>query len=188
MAPVPARTMRLGGLEDADRTQFYSVNTLLERGRAVAAREQARASESEKPAAVEQPAKPGILQQLRQASLVRKASALLLLLLISLLLVKPVFKKKPKPSNASVGTAASSTPRLAPATPSAVPPSTTPPEPVLSLPRGVSPEKAAADAVAAGDFQRAGALYRELSRREPGNAAYREAERILERRRRAQTP
>ena len=33
LAPVPIKTMRLSVLHDADRTQYFSVNTLMERGK-----------------------------------------------------------------------------------------------------------------------------------------------------------
>ena len=186
LAPVPIKTMRLSALQDADRTQYFSVNTLLERGKTVAAREQTRLSETPPPLAQQQPAKPSIWQQIQQASLARKASALLLPLLISMLVLKPVFKK-PKHGSAPVPSAAASVALRSPALPTPKL-AATPPEPPPTLPRGVSLEKAAADSVAAGDFQRAGGLYRELLRREPKNAAYREALRILERRTQAHSP
>jgi hypothetical protein len=63
-----------------------------------------------------------------------------------------------------------------------------PAEPPPALPKGVSLERAATDALSAGDFQRALASYRELSRREPTNAAYREAARLLERRSKVKPP
>ena len=52
----------------------------------------------------------------------------------------------------------------------------------------MSLEKAAADALAAGDFGRALGFYRELARREPAHAAYAHAVTILERRVRVQAP
>jgi hypothetical protein len=193
LAPVPIKTMRLSGLHDADRTQYFSVNTLLERGRTVAAREQANSavgplsparmaevSETPAPMVKAQPPKPSIWQQIQQASLARKASAVLLLLLTSMLVLKPSFKK-PRHGSLPAPSAAASVALPAPALPTPQL-AATPPEPPPTLPRGVSLEKASADSVAAGDFQRAGRLYRELLRREPQNAAYREALRILERR------
>lgn len=184
LAPVPTKTMRLGVIHDADRTEYFSATTLLERGKTVAVREQTTARETPPPVALGQPPKPSIWQQFQQASLARKASAVLLPLLLSMLVLKPVFKKSkhaslPAPSaTVALPSPALPAPKLA----------ATPPEPPLTLPRGVSLEKAAADSVAVGDFQRARGWYRELLRREPQNAAYREALRILERRVQAHSP
>lgn len=197
LAPVPIKTMRLSVLHDADRTQYFSVNTLLERGKTVAAREQvnsavgpppslariAEVSETPPPMVKMQPPTPSIWQQVQQASWARKASAVLLPLLISMLVLRPVLKK-PKHGSLPAPSAAASVALPSPAFPTPQL-AATPPEPPPTLPRGVSLEKAAADSVAAGDFQRASGLYRELLRREPQNAAYREALRILERRARA---
>lgn len=206
LSPVPVKTMRLSGLTDEDRTQFFSTGALVERGKAVNVREQARleyergmaakaADEAARAAAtpVAPPpldasaslaSKMGIWSQIRDASLARKASALLLPLLIVLLLFKPVFKQ-PKPADSPVPAAATvATPTVLPDPPKlAVSPAQPP-----TLPRGVTLEKAAVDAVAAGDFTRALALYRELGRRDPARRAYQDALSILERRARAQAP
>jgi hypothetical protein len=186
LAPVPTKTVRLGVIHDADRTQYFSANTLLERGKTVAMREQTHARETPPPIANGQPPKPSLWQQFQQASLARKASAVLLPLLLSMLVLKPVFKK-PKHASLPAPSAAATVGLPSPALPTPKL-AATPPEPPPTLPRGVSLEKAAADSVAVGDFQRARGWYRELLRREPQNAAYREALRILERRVQAHSP
>jgi hypothetical protein len=192
MAPVPAKAVRLSELEDADRTAYFSVTALMERGKAVAARSETLAAES---LVVTEPppppaAAPGFIQQLREASLARKATLVVLPLLLGLLALDPSFGKPaaavlpPRPSATQPPArpqhvAESDVPaRLAP----------TPAEPPPALPKGVALERAASDALAGGDFQRALGSYRELSRREPGNVAYREAARILERRTREKQP
>lgn len=189
MAPVPVRPTRLE-LDESDRTQYFSVTALVERGKAVAA----RAEEPAPPAAATErpqmtsvpaptlPVKSGILQQIREASFARKASAAMLPLLIGLLLLKPVFKKSEAsstPASAATTTALTTPKAVVAPEPKLAP---TPAEPPPTLPKGTSLERAAADAIAAGDYERALGLYRELSRRQPANAAYREAARILERR------
>ncbi len=214
LAPVPVKTMRLSGLDDNDRTQFFSAGVLVERGKVVAAREQERAALEQARAAAaaaamaaaarpptpdhqSEPSKPGLVQQLRQASFARKATILLLPILLVLLLLKPVFKKPMQVAATAPGASAqalaiASLPVNPPAAnapaAAAVALAATPPEPPPTLPRGVSLEKAAVDAVEAGDFGRALALYRELARREPQRAAYADAVKILERRVRAQAP
>jgi hypothetical protein len=202
LAPVPAKPTRLSGLDENDRTQFFSVGALLDRGKAEAAREQVRvareqvravmaaaAAASAVPHASHEPRKParaGILRQIREASFARKASALLLPLLIVLLSFKPVFKKPKQGAVRAPLAVVVTSPQ--PDAPPQLKLATTPAAPPPTLPRGVSLEKAAADAVAAGDFMRAVALYRELSRREPARAAYTDALAILERRVRAKAP
>jgi hypothetical protein len=119
-------------------------------------------------------------------------------MLILLLLFKPAPKESRREASA---TAAHSSQALAiGALPLSVPApaaselragvvsSATPPQPAPTLPRGVSLEKAAADALAVGDFGRALGLYRELARREPTHAAYAHAVTILERRMRIPAP
>lgn len=193
LAPVPVKTTRLNGF-DHDSTQFFDVSRLLARGKAIAARAPQPHAGPTAPSAEQPlpalPVEPSILQQFREASLARKASAIMLPLLIALLLFKPVFKK-PKPASAN---------EPAPSAPAAVRAPTvvapeparvlapTAPEPPPSLPRGVTLEKGAVDAVAGGDFGRALTLYRELCRRSPNNAAYREAVQVLERRLRGRGP
>jgi hypothetical protein len=195
LVPVPVKPVRLSGLDENDRTQYFSVGALLERGKAVAAREQERGLHEPATPPAEPlpgvPLEPGLLQQIRQASFARKASALLLPMLILLLVVKPVFKKPKHAAAPAAATSAASLPSASASAPApAVEPklAATPAQPPPAVPRGVSLEKAAVDAVAAGDFTRALALYRELSRREPQRAAYKDAALVLERRVRAQTP
>jgi hypothetical protein len=200
LAPVPVKTTRLNGF-DFDRTHFFDVSTLLERGKAIAARAQASEharAEATAPSAEQPlpalPVRPSIWRQFREASLARQASAIMLPLLIGLLLVKPVFKKPEPPSAGQPVPSALS----AVHTPNVLAPAPEPePEPVLaptaaepppSLPRGVTLEKAAVDAVAGGDFGRALTLYRELAGRSPNNAAYHQAVVVLERRQRAPAP
>lgn len=192
MAPVPAKAVRLSELEDADRTAYFSVTALMERGKAVAARSETLAAES---LVVTEPppppaAAPGFIQQLREASLARKATLVVLPLLLGLLALEPSFGK---PAAAVLPPGPSAT--QAPARPQHVAQpdlrarvAPTPAEPPPALPKGVTLERAASDALAGGDFQRALGSYRELSRREPGNVAYREAARILERRTREKQP
>ena len=203
LSPVPVKTMRLSGLSDPDCTQFFATGALVERGKAVSLREQARleyergmaaraadeaaaraAAVAPGPSVAPVPSKPGPWQQFRGASWPRKASALLLPLLIALLVLKPVFKKPvPLTAPASAPVAASSAPLAAElAVPSAPKLAPTPAQPPPTLARGVTLEKAAVDAIAAGDFTRALTLYRELSRREPGRQVYQDALSILERR------
>lgn len=197
MAPVPAKTLRLSELDETDRTAYFSVTALMERGKAVAARSEPPpeplATESPPVAHVSPSApptpKPSALQQLRDASLPRKATLVVLPLLIGLLALNPVFKKPtaaaaPEPSVSHAPVRPQRVAESEPATRIAP----TPAEPPPVLPKGVTLERAASDALAGGDFQRALGFYRELSRREPGSAAYREAARILERRLREKQP
>jgi len=196
MAPVPVKPTRLD-LDESDRTQYFSITALVERGKAVASRALppvAPAPSTERPHVTTLPPepgpkKPGILQQIREASFPRKASAVMLPLLIGLLLFKPL-KKNPSPSAADTAetTTAMTTPKAVAAPEPEPQLAATPAEPPPTLPKGMSLERAAADAIAAGDFGRALALYRELSRRQPDNAAYREAARILERRAKDKLP
>lgn len=193
LAPVPVKTMRLSGVSDSDRTAFFHVSTLLERGKALATRSQqqpppAPPGEQLTPAL---PTKPGIRQQIREASFARKASAVMLPLVAGMLLLKPVFKEPKSESPPASAPASASSPAVAAPEPAASPQislAATPPQPPPALPRGVSLEKAAVDAVAGGDFQRALTHYQELYRRSPDNAAYRQAQQILERRVRGQAP
>ena len=197
LAPVPVKTMRLSGLSDSDRTHFFHVSTLLERGKALAARDQQQLPPAPAPEAVvdepiERFVKVSLWQRVRDASFARKASAVVLPFVAGMLLLEPILKK-PEPPSAPPPAAQSAAPPLAaaalPAEPepaTALP--TTAPEVPLTLPRGVSLEKAAVDAVAGGDFQRALTLYRELYRRSPSDAAYQQAVKILERRLRVQAP
>lgn len=207
MAPVPAKTLRLSELDESDRTAYFSVTALMERGKAVAARSEPAAAPSQSelppaPLATEPPhvtsvspeatpnSKPSILQQLRDASLPRKASLVMLPLLIGLLALNPVFKNQPdaagvpEPSASPAPvvplhvTESAPLPLLAP----------TPAQPPPALPKGVTLERAASDALAAGDFPRALGFYRQLSRERPQNAAFNEAVRVLERRVREQQP
>ncbi|MDF3066781.1 MAG: hypothetical protein K0R38_2382 [Polyangiaceae bacterium] len=197
MAPVPAKTLRLSELDESDRTAYFSVTALMERGKAVAARTQPPPPIAEPARLASEPplaapvttsappqAKPSILEQLRDASMARKATLVIMPLLIGFIAMNPVFEAEmtggasPQPSASHapalpqhVGESDAQT-RLAP----------TPAEPPPVLPKGVTLERAAADAIAGGDFQRALGFYRELSRRSPENASYREAARILERR------
>lgn len=213
MAPVPAKTLRLSELDEKDRTAYFSVTALMERGKAVAARSEPPLPVAPPPAAHLPPAPPvesrqtpgldeevslplerGVLQQLREASPARKATLVVLPLLIGLLALKPVFKKddaaagvSPAPS-AAASHAPMSSQHVAESeqAPAAVAP--TPAEPPAPLPKGVTLERAASDALAGGDFARALGFYRQLSRQNPEKAAYKEATRILERRQREKQP
>lgn len=200
LAPVPVKTMRLSGVSDNDRTAFFHVSTLLERGKALATRSQQQHHQPPSAATAapgEQltptlPSKAGIRQQIREASFARKASAVMLPLIAGMLLLKPLFKEsKAERAPASSALSAASPPAALAPEPAAIPQvslAATPAQPPPALPRGVSLEKAAVDAVAGGDFERALAHYRELHRRSPDNAAYRQAVQILERRLRGQAP
>lgn len=211
MATVPAKTLRLSELEESDRTAYFSVTALLERGKAVAARSEPPAAAappevSAPPVPAERPQvtylapdtslpkKPGPWQQLREASLAKKAIVVMLPLLMGVLVLEPA-AKKPRPAAGTSAAAAADGSPHAPVVPREVTAedaprllATTPAEPPPALPKGVSLERAATDALSAGDFPRALGLYRELSKREPNNAAYREATRILERRAKEKLP
>ncbi|RYZ05481.1 MAG: hypothetical protein EOO73_19720 [Myxococcales bacterium] len=208
MAPMPVKTLRLSELDESDRTAYFSVTALMERGKAVAARVYSPAtppaaagappapeapSAADEPPIAPLPLKPSVVQQFREASLPRKATVVMLPLLIGMLLLKPVFKK---PSEVEGVPAATGTTQealvpqhVAEPEPTRAPLlAATPAEPPPVLPKGLSLERAASDALAAGDFERALGLYRELSRRQPQSAAYGEAVHILERRLRERQP
>jgi predicted component of type VI protein secretion system len=188
---VPAKPALLHELAESDSTSYFSATDLLERGKALSA----QASEPSPAPAQEvlpseleaAPQRTGWLAQFRRASLVRKALAVLLPLLCVVLLAKPVLEKS-RHRSASQPSASVAAPS-APAQPTLTSPQPSASVAPLALPRGVTAAHAAADSVATGDFSRAATLYRELSRREPANLAYREAARILsERGAQAQTP
>jgi hypothetical protein len=191
LAPVPVKTVRLSALNDHDRTQFFHADSLVERGKAVAARDdqerQARLSAAAPADTTPPSTKPSLLQRAWGASFPRKASALMVVLLVAMFALKPVLQKQAAATPAPATGATQVPAQHALATP---PPqlAATPPEPPPVLPRGTTLEKAAVDAVAAGDFRRALSFYRELARRNPNATAYHEAERILEQRVRAQAP
>ncbi len=208
MAPVPAKTARLSELEESDRTAYFSVTALMERGKAVAE----RAEHTEPPAVAQSapppaplapeatpaaPRKPGIVQQLRDASPARKATLVVMPMLIALLALAPAgaLEEQTPPTVSSAPASVSSASAASIAHPQQVAESDpkqllapTPAEPLPSLPKGTTMERAAADALVAGDYPRALGFYRELSRRQPEHAAYREATRILERRQREKQP
>jgi len=189
LRPVPVKPARLLDLAESDSTTYFSASELLERGKALAAHSSepappaAHSSEPAPPAieptasVLEAAPPPGWRAQFQRASLARRTAAILLPLLCLLLLVKPQLEK--------LGRAPASKPSSSVATTSAATPvQRAVPQPLASvetvaLARGVTAARAAADSVATGDFSRAAALYRELSRREPRNLAYREAARIL---------
>lgn len=204
MTPVPAKTARLSDLDESDRTAYFSVTALMERGKAVSARSEPPPAEAapsaprpesalpeQEPALV--PKNPGILEQLRDASMVRKATLVVLPLLIALLAVTPIFKQAPPAESSSSAVSSAQLPAVA--HPQHV--AQTDPKPLLAEapaepppvpPKGTTLERAAADALAAGEYSRALGFYRELSRRDPNSVPYREATRILERRKREQQP
>ncbi len=218
LSPVPVKPKPLGGPGDQDKTAFLPASKLFERGRAIAAFRQTgqlpRPAPSTSPSARASAAPLGevsALQQLRQASLARKLTVVVLPMLIGLLMFKPVFKKPKAGRDAAAalvgagqgqavgphsrdvvslqsdGPAASSPPTLSPSADVGAPsereasdsrgrvPS------AMGLPRGTGLEAAAITALAAGDYERALTLYRELSRRHPENVAYHAAVEILQR-------
>ena len=187
--PVPAKPARLFDLSESDSTHYFSATELLERGKTLAA----DTGEPLPPPAQQvgsalEPARrrPGWLEQLREASLGRKLSALLLPLACVLLLARPLLKEAEhhvaSKSKAAVAVPITATePKRVAGAPSAT-------ASAFALPRGVTLAHAAADSVATGDFSRAATLYRELSRREPTNQAYSVAARILSERAQARTP
>jgi hypothetical protein len=187
MAPVPAKPLRLNDVDEKDRTAYFSVTALVERGKAVAARVEAeRAVEPPPPPPAPEPptatAAPSasLLQQLGEASLARKATLIVLALLLPVAAMTPVFDEEP----AAKAPAPAHTPPLErhAAEPAPSPSTAAPLEPLPALPKGVTLERAATDALAGGDFGRARRLYEELARQKPGVPAYREAARVLERR------
>jgi hypothetical protein len=191
LRPVLAKPARLLDLTESDSTHYFSASDLLERGKALTVPSglpEPPPTPEGSSAPVLAPARPSWLAQFRRASSGRKASALLLPLLCVGLLAKPMLEKAKSPTTASKPSAGPTVPI---ASAEAKPPATPPPSATisaLSLPRGVTLVHAAADSVATGDFSRAAALYRELSRREPTNPTYSVAARILSQRARARTP
>ena len=203
LRPVPVKPARLVDLAEGDSTQYFSASALLDRGKALAAQASepapprtepaALAAEAAPPRVVETvPQRPSWRVQFQQASGVRKAAAILLPVLCLALLLKPASKLvRPPAASAPSAPSARSAPSALPVAPppaklaAPVPP---PPDAALSLPRGMTLAHAAADSVATGDYARAASLYRELSRRDPSNPAFREAARILTERAPARTP
>ena len=189
LRPVPVKPARLLDLAESDSTTYFSASELLERGKALAA----HSSESAPPPAEQVPSGPeaapapaGWIAQFQRASLARKACALLLPLLCLLLLTKPLLKESER-APASKPSANVATPIVSAQPKQAAPPPLANVE-TVALARGVTAAHAAADSVATGDFSRAATLYRELSRREPKNQAYREAARILSERTQPRAP
>jgi len=208
MVPVPATPTRLLDF-DEDCTQYFSVDELW-------ARRPTSVAEGAAPAGTPPPTPPlavgaptsaaakrrGLLQSLRQASLVRQATLIMLPLLIGLLLLKPVLEhSRGRAAGTGARTTATATSGLTTPKPSSAPVVGPAPEaaraeaPVRGAPvpratpgHAVSLERAAADSLALGDFPRAAALYGQLSQREPNNLAYREATRILTERVRGHSP
>lgn len=195
LLPVANKPARFFELSEGDSTSYFSASELLERGKALAARTAEASAQpavnavpEPEPEPAPAPERPGWFAEFRRASFARKATAILLPLLCVLWLAKPPFRRsdpkvvsKPSPSAAAPSASASEkaiVPQVASAAPDAPP----------VLPRGVTDARAAADSVATGDFSRALALYRELSRREPKNQAYREAARILGERAQTRAP
>jgi len=188
LRPVPVKPARLLDLSESDSTQYFSATELLERGKLLAAQ-----ASQPSPPSIQQvlstletaPSRAGWLAQFRQASLPRKAVAILLPLLSVVLLAKPMLEnaERPTPSkpHASVAAAVPAPLKLAAPAPAAS-------VALPALARGITVAHAAADSVATGDFARAAALYRELSRRDPSNQAYGVAARILSERARTQRP
>lgn len=181
LRPVPSKPARLFELSESDSTHYFSATELLERGKALAVSQAAAASTQPAPEPPPEPGptveNPSALAQFQRTPLPRKALAVLLPLGCALLLVKPLLK--PQASNTISKPVASASASLVPPAPRLEPVATGAAVPAVSLPRGVTAARAAADSVATGDFSRALALYRELSQREPKNPAYREATRIL---------
>lgn len=196
LSPVPVQPARFGDLSESDNTQYFSVKELMDRGKALAQDASPPAQAASQPPlpvystppvaapvpAAAVPARPSALEQLRDASLARKAILVILPLLLALFVLKPPFKKR-APVAASPAVPAASAKAKPEPTPAPLPES----EPVVAedveqpikLGRGVTLQRAAADSVAAGNFEQALSAYRELARREPSNAAYAEAVRIL---------
>jgi len=199
LRPVPVKPARLVDLAEGDSTHYFSASALLDRGKALAAQANEPAPPRAEPAALAAvdvpqsavveaaPGRPSWRVQFRQASGPRKAAAILLPLLCLALLLKPAVKRvRPPAASAPSAPSAHSALPIAPLPSKFDPPP--PPEAPLSLPRGMTLAHAAADSVATGDYARAASLYRELSRHDPSNPAYREAARILTERAPARTP
>jgi hypothetical protein len=185
LRPVPVKTASYAELVDGDSTHYLSVSELLDRGKGLGAQP------CESPL-LPQPAAPDVgftaradpnlwrlWRQFRAAPAPLKASLVLLpvALVALLLLAKPVVHR---PLGAAPGMPSA---RIARPIVAALM-TKLPAKPVLAasqvvLPRGVSLVRAAADAVATGDFSRAAQCYRELALREPNNRAYVEGARIL---------
>jgi len=192
LRPVPNKPARLFELSESDSTHYFSATELLERGKALAASQAAEASAQPTPEPAPEPGapaeSPSAFAQFRRATLPRKALAVLLPLACVLLLAKPLLKQPApntlgKPIASTFASLVPAAPKLVPTAPSAAVAAVS-----VSLPRGVTAAHAAADSVATGDFSRALALYRELSQRQPKNAAYREAARILSERAQTRSP
>lgn len=130
----------------------------------------------------------GVIASWRKSSGVTRA-CLLLLPLIALVWGLPRFRERFRQREFDTAAASPSAPS-APAAPSpaAAPSEAPPPERAAAVDVPVEPaqpalppklERAAADRIAAGDPKAALALYRDLAARQPDNAAFREAVRIL---------
>jgi hypothetical protein len=185
---------------ETDRTLFLSVSDLMQRGSA----EQARSDERAAPAAVAENQRPEtsaerrhslprrLVNSLVAASLARKLTLAVLPLLITLLVLKPVFRR-PAEAAKQARTAASSASPSSSAT-SAAPSSSATATAAAAQRRsavanpGISLERSAADSLAAGDFDLALQHYRALAEQSPNSAAYRSAVKVLERRQGMRAP
>ena len=197
LAPVPVTPARFSDLSEAANTQYFSVKDLLDRGKALAAEAHPPVPAVSQPppparaismpsAAPPRPARRCALEQVRDASLARKATLVVLPLLLLLLALKPPFKKRASVAGSRPSAAVTATQK--PHSAAAPVPEASPVEEVeqrIALAPGMTLQRVAVDSVTAGNFEQAFRAYRELARREPSNTAYAEAARILAARLRA---
>lgn len=180
---------------ETDRTLFLSVSDLMQRGSA----EQARSDElaASAPVAVAENQRPEtsggrrpslprrLINAVAAASLARKLTLAVLPLLLTLLVLKPVFRRPAEAAKQARAAASSASPSssatsAAPSSSLAATASATPRRSPVASP-GVSLERSAADSLAAGDFDLALQQYRALAEQNPDRAAYRSAVKVLER-------
>jgi hypothetical protein len=139
-----------------------------------------------------------IRQSIALASPARKATLVVLPLMLLLVSLKPIFKPRPSPAKRAIAAAAiapSARNTEPPAPAAALVPARAPLEPSpasaaaaaglngVAVKPGVSLERAATDSLASGDYARALELYRALAAARPEAPAYSSAVKVLERQR-----
>jgi hypothetical protein len=197
-------------LDEVERTLFLSVDDLKQRSQALqqeapSASAVVAASADAAPASVPAPpltdaasfaqaVRPSLMRRLTRSiaavSWARKATLVVLPLLIGLLLYKPVFRNQPPRAKTPLAQAPARAARASSAArPHSKPAAAAPtPRPTRQAPPGSSLERAAVDSLAAGNYPQALDIYRSLATANPSRTAYATAVKVLERQQGAAAP